>query len=276
MIHLPDDLREPDSVAVVCAGTEDRVWTALYMARALLDRYGGDRLHALAAERDRELLSTVVPGGNVHPLPGEAEGLQPDAWTPALAFHPYSGVTLEDAVLLASLGCPVVSGVEHPVVSLAVRTPPDLRLPEAVDGMARLLDMHRPDDWMPRVPRNDAARAEALLAPVSGHMMPYIAATAGAARRLDRAGVEVPLKMVTLDGDDSPVAGEKRAVRAAVVAGAKAVAADGPVAWADANALGVPAVGLDPKGTFPPWGSPPAGDEESFLEDWRELLRHGW
>lgn len=276
MMHLPDDLRDPESVAVVCAGAEERVWAALYIARALSERYGGERLHAIAPERDRELLSTVIGSENLHPLPSDDEEGEMDGWTPTIAFHPHSEVTLEDAVLLASLSCPIVSAVEHPVTSLAVRTGPGLRLPRAVDVMCTLLDMQRPKDWRPTVPRNDAARAKALLAPISGHSMPYMAATPGASRLLQRAGVEVPLKLVELAGDESPVAEESRAVRAAVVAGANAVATDDAVAWADACALGVPVVGLDARGRFPLWGSPPAQDEATFLEGWRDLLRRGW
>ncbi|MGM0627413.1 MAG: hypothetical protein ACQETZ_04560, partial [Candidatus Fermentibacterota bacterium] len=195
---------------------------------------------------------------------------------PSILFYPYGDVPLDTAVRLASLRRPVAGMAEHPVVGLRVRVAGGYRLPRAVEEMCRLLDVPFPGDWRPNVPRNDSARAEALLAPVSGHAMPYIAASSGAADVLRSSGVEIPLKMVLMDSEKGPVRGAERGVRAAVVAGAAAVVTDCPVVYSDACALGVPVVGLDRRGSFPPWDREPAPDRESFVAAWRDLLREGW
>jgi len=276
VMHLPDDLREPESVGVFCDGGEERIWSALYMARALSEAYGSDALQACCPPRDRELMSSVVPPDRVHRLPGPPEGIREEHPPPSIIFYPYGDVPLETAVRLASLRRPVAGMAEHPVVGLRVRVAGGYRLPRAVEEMCRLLDLPFPRNWRPDVPRNDAARAEALLAPVSGHAMPYIAASSGAADVLRTAGVEIPLKMVLMDSEKSSVGGAERGVRAAVVAGASAVVTDSPVVWSDACALGVPVVGLDSRGAFPAWDREPASDEKGFVAAWRDLLREGW
>lgn len=276
MIHLPHDLREPESVGVFCSGGEERVWAAIYMARALSEAYGSDVLHAYCPRRDRELMASVVATDRVHRLPDPSgDGGEEDP-PPSIIFYPYGDVSLDTAVRLASLRRPVAGMAEHSVVGLRVRVAGGYRLPRAVEEMCRLLEVPFPRDWRPGVPRNDAARAEALLAPVSGHAMPYIAATSGAADVLRSAGVEIPLKMVLMDSEKGPVEGAERGVRAAVVAGASAVVTDSPVVYGDACALGVPVVGLDRRGSFPPWDREPASDEKSFVAAWRDLLREGW
>ncbi len=274
VIHLPEHLQSPESVAVFCSGGEDRIWAALYMARALGERYGSERLHGYCHDRDRELMASVVPGEHVHGLPDGKEGK--GEFCPSMVFYPYADTSLETAVSMASLRRPVAGLAEDPVVGLRVKMTDGYRLPAALEEMCRLLDLPFPREWRPEVPRNDMARAEALLAPVSGHAMPYIAATSGAAEILRSSGVEIPLKMVLMDSEKGPLNCAGRGVRAAVVAGASAAVTDRPVVWSDACALGVPAVGLDRKGLFPSWAREPAEDEESFVAAWRELLQEGW
>jgi hypothetical protein len=276
VMHLPDDLADPGSVAVFCAGGEEGVWAALYMARALAQRYGPGSVEAYCNGRDRELMASEVPGERIHPIPDPAGGEAADGEAPSMVFYPYSELPLETAVSLASLRRPVVGLAEHPTVGLRVRIAGGYRLPGVLEEMCRLLELPFPSDWRPEIPRNDSARAEALLAPVSGHAMPYISASSAAAEILRSSGLEIPLKMVIMDSEKGPVAGAARGVRAAVVGGSSAVVTDDPVVWSDACALGVPAVGLDRKGVFPPWGGRPAEDEQSFIEAWRELLREGW
>lgn len=276
MIHLPHDLRDPGLVGVFCSGGEEKIWAALYMARALTEAYGGDSLHAYCPHRDRELMASVVATDRIHGVPDPAAGPGEEDSPPSILFYPYCDVPLDTAVRLASLRRPVAGMAEHPVVGLRVRMTGGYRLPGAVEEMCRLLEIPFPRDWRPEVPRNDTARAEALLAPVSGHAMPYIAATSGAADILRSAGVEIPLKMVLMDSEKSPVGGAERGVRAAAVAGASAVVTDSPVVWSDACALGVPVVGLDRRGAFPDWDREPASDEESFVAAWKDLLREGW
>ena len=276
MIHLPHDLREPGSVAVFCSGGEERIWAALYMARALSEAYGSDRLHAYCPQRDRELMASVVALDRIHGIPDHTEGRREEEPPPSILFYPYGDVPLDTAVRLASLRRPVAGMAEHPVVGLRVRMTGGFRLPGAVEEMCRLLEIPFPRNWRPEVPRNDTARAEALLAPVSGHAMPYIAASSGAAELLRSSGVEIPLKMVLMDSEKSPVGDAERGVRAAVVAGASAVVTDSPVVWTDACALGVPVVGLDRRGAFPAWDREPASEEKGFVAAWRDLLREGW
>ena len=276
MMHMPDDLLAPESVAVCCGRSEERVWASMYMAAALREHYGGERLHGFCAPRDRELMAVVVEGDKIHDLPGDCLEAEEELFRPSIVFCPYAGLTLEEAVDIAAPGCAVAGTADHPAVNLRVRVVGGHVLPESIRTMCELLRISYPEDWAPRVPRNDLARAEALLAPVSGHAMPYIAATSKAADVLRASGVEIPLKMVMLDGDESPVGGADRAVRAAVIAGATAVATDSGVVWSDACALGVPVVGLDRDGRFPGWEESPANAAEPFVEGWKALLRRGW
>ena len=83
------------------------------------------------------------------------------------------------------------------------------------------------------------------------------------------------MRMVVLDGRESPLLGQGAAVRAAVIAGASAVATDDPSCWAAASSLGVPVAGLDRRGVFPLWQTSPSSDRSSFLSSWADLLRQG-
>jgi hypothetical protein len=130
--------------------------------------------------------------------------------------------------------------------------------------------------WKPVLLKADLSKASAILAPVSGRFLPFIAAGEDALQVLKRAGAEIPLRVITVEGRNCELPKEGAAVRAAVVSSASAVVAGSPGLWAEACALGVPAVGLDPDGCFPPWGRTPAGSRGELLEHWSDLLRQGW
>ena len=148
--------------------------------------------------------------------------------------------------------------------------------PSRMHALARLIGAQPDESWRPSIPRGDMARAASLLSPVSGAVLPYMAATERAAMVLKRSAAELPMKIVTTDGKKNPLSLQPPLVKAAIIAGASVVATDDPVQWAQASALGVPVVGLDRNSSFPSWGTTPSRGAAAFSEAWIELLRRGW
>jgi hypothetical protein len=283
LMHLPEDFRSPARMAVYSGPAEEDSWPALYLARMIERTYGETDLSIICRSTDGWLFDMLHWKPRI--LPYEARPSL-DALAPGSAFdegtilfHPYLSMDPAAAALMASSGAgirvsPAVEG--HPCLSIQIRTGTTL-YPTVIHRMCAALGMETDATWKPLIPRQIQDRVSALMAPVSGRALPYIAATSRAVAILEKSRAEIPLRTITIAGKNVDMAGQDRETRVAVIAGASAVITDSPGLWADARAMGVPAAGLDPSGTFMPWtGDTPSRTEKEFVEAWEQLLRRGW
>lgn len=289
-IHLPDCLTEASTITVLSGPGDVDVWSALVLCNNLQRHFRGASLTVLCPERDAGLFSILewLPeivaydggrggrgGGSSAAAEGPSRlfGSRPD-----LLFVPYDrippGLTL---TLLRIEPSVFVSFAADDAVNLEVRIGPEAGCPERIHRLCEVLGFGSDRKWRPSVTAHDSHCAAELLAPVSGRALPYIFASPGAAEILTKCHEEVPLKLVRSSGRDSILEGVDRSVRAALVQDSTVVATDEPSLWVEACFLGVPAVGLDPKGCFPNWGDrKPAGDRVEFLEKWENFITEGW
>lgn len=266
---------KPDSVGVFSTEDVSDIWSSVYMVKALQDAYSGTPVH-FAVHQDVQELASFLPRTPEFHLYSVDPG-SPDPALPAqvLYFSTNPGGDLLRFIEKANpLAC--VSCVEHPSVNIRVKTDAKNYL-DMIHSILSVLDLKPPQEWKPVVPRLLAEKASEILAPVSHRTLPYILATEAAAAILDKKRAEIPLKVVITDGKNSGIPVETGiGIMAAVVAGASAVVTTERDLWIHAQALGVPAIGLDRKGTFNGWGPEPATGDTQFLEQWASLIRRGW
>jgi hypothetical protein len=148
--------------------------------------------------------------------------------------------------------------------------------PDRLFTMCEILGIEPDREWSPSVPSCYVSSAAAILAPVSGRALPYIAATTAAAILLEKRRAEIPVRMVIVEGKRREIPEVSRGVMAAIAGGASAVATTDSGLWLKAHALNVPVVGLDTDGRFPDWGGAPARNDDEFSTQWADLLRTGW
>lgn len=283
VLHLPEDFRNPSRLVVYCGPAEEDVWPALYLARSLERTYREADLAILCREGDGWLFDMlhwkprILPYAVRPSLEGLPAGSTFDDDT--ILFHPYLSLDAAAVALISSSGAGIrvsPSAEGHPCLTISVRTGTDL-YPDAIHRMCAALGIESDLPWKPLIPRSVQDRVAALMAPVSGRTLPYIAATARAVAVLEKTKAEIPLRTITLTGKNADLASQDRETRVAVVAGASAVVTDAAGLWADARALGVPVVGLDTAGSFGRWsGDAPSRTEREFAEAWEQLLRRGW
>jgi hypothetical protein len=273
--HFPADLGDPRILTVVAGPGEGEIWPALYLLNSLGRCFPESGIEALICERDRDLLNILgrVPECRTYTLQGTPTSMS-ESGPGSIALTASSGRTASR--LLESTGARVRVALDcMPGANLVVKLP-GYSYPERVHKACEVLHMQPDRSWKPLLMKADLAKASSILAPVSGRFLPFIAAGTDSLQVLRKAGAEIPLRVITVEGRNCELLKQSAAVRAAVVSTASAVVADSPGLWAEACALGVPAVGLDPDGVFPPWGRTPAGSRTELLEHWSDLLRQGW
>ena len=285
VIHLPDCLRDPESILVVSGPGPADVWSALLLCNNLQNHYRSARLTVVCREGDQGLFGLLEWHPELVPYtPGRGGEMRGDSLAslsgagPDILFYPYDELRKRDSLLLLDAGASVcVSFSGDEVFNLSVRLPRTQPNPGRIHTFCEVLGIPPDREWKPTVPGEYLRDAATLIAPVSGRSIPHIAATAGASRLLTRAREEVPLKLVTITGRESVLSGQPRELEAALVRTAVLVATDEPVLWAEAAFLGARCVGLDERGVFPDWeGVTPAGDLTGFLDEWERAVREGW
>ena len=283
IVHLPEDLRNPTRVAVYCGPTEEDAWPALYLARAVELAYRKAELTVICRSDVGWLFDALHWKPRILPYESrpslEGRGASPVFDEGTILFHPYPAMDPAAAALFASSGAGlrVSAAVDCPdCVNILVR-PGTPVLPDRIHGMCAVLGMQPDRAWRPVVPGQVQEKASARMAPVSGRTLPYIAGTPRTVSLLEKHRAEIPLRTITIAGRNSEMGEMDRETRVAAAAGASAIITDSPVLWADARAMGVPVVGLDPAGVFQPWiGEAPTRTEKEFVEAWERLLRKGW
>lgn len=281
VMHLPEDLRDPARVIVYSGPAEKDAWPALYLAGYLQRAFGEAELTVVCPERDGGLWGmlrwapTLLTYADRPALPeGLAEG---DGASRTILFHPYTETDpAAERVAAESSAGVTVSASAGESWSIRVRSR-ERTYPEVLAVMCRALGIEPDLSWRPELLPEHAERASELMAPVSGRALPYIAVGTDALAALEKHRAEIPLRTVTVTGRQREFPDLDRPVRAAIVAGATAAAASDPSLWAEARALGVPAVGMDGSGSFPRWGGvQPSRDERELVDAWSGLLRRGW
>jgi hypothetical protein len=280
ILHLPDDLASPDTLAVYSGRRREDIWTALFLLHSVQHSFPDNRHLLICRDADSELSGTLqwIPDTVTYSdSPCTAAPLAGERMTGrSILFHPYPEMDSETASFIASSGAPVcVSTSADPVVNVRVKVG-KLPLPERLYRMCEILGMSPDRKWGPSVPASYAEGASAILAPVSGRALPYIAATTAAAGILEKRRAEIPVRMVVVEGKRREIPEVSRGIMAAIVGGASAVVTTDPGLWLKARALGVPAVGLDRNDRFPDWGGAAARTEDDFIDGWSDLLRRGW
>ncbi len=280
MLHLPDDLVSPEKLAVVVGRRREDIWAAIFLMHSLQRNFPDNTHFLICREGDGELAGTlqwlpetIYYSETPRTAASEAgEALQGKA----ILFHPYREMDSETAAFIAATGVGVcVSTAGDPVVNLRVKVQ-DSSQPERLFRMCEVLGIEPDREWSPAVPSAYISSAAAILAPVSGRALPYIAATTTAANLLEKQRAEIPVRMVIVEGKRREIPEVSRGVMAAIVGGASAVVTSNPGLWLKARALNVPVVGLDRNGRFPDWGGVPAQDDAEFITQWSDLLRRGW
>jgi hypothetical protein len=280
MLHLPHDLTSPGILVVLSGGRREDIWAALFLMHSLQKNFPDARHVLVCRERDSELAGmlrwlpeTLHYTDTPRDAAAEVSGI---ADSSAILFHPYDGMSPDDAAFIAGSGVPVcISTIENSAVNLCVRVD-DRARPELIYRMCEILGIEPDRTWRPVIPASWISGAASILAPVTGRALPYIAATTAAAGLLEKHRAEVPIRMVVVEGKRSEIPDVSRGVMAAIVGGASAVATTDPWLWLKARALEVPAVGLDRNARFPGWSGEKATDEDDFLQLWADLLRRGW
>lgn len=279
VMHLPDDLLHPPRIAILAGPSGYDVWSALILANSVTRSLPETEVAMIVSVADGDILllldkpvsvSTYEPDGpkgraSATPLPGSGilfvVSEHPDARLNAITQAFADSIRIftrpdENANLVLNLG--------------------GMPSPSRMHALARLIGAQPDESWRPSVPRGDMARAASLLSPVSGAVLPYMAATERAAQVLRRSAAELPMRIVMTDGKKNPLFLQPPLVKAAIIAGASVVATDDPVQWAQASALGVPVIGLDRNASFPSWETAPSRGAADFSAAWIELLRRGW
>lgn len=245
------------------------------MAKALQDAYPGIPIHFVAHQDVFELAGFLPWTPEMHIY--STDSGSPDPFPPEdlLLFNTHPGDDLLRFVEKTSpMAC--ISSIDHPAVNIIVKTASAV-FPDNVHGIMNVLKLKTSMNWKPGVPRVLADKASTILSPVSHRTLPYILATEDASAIFKRKRAEVPLKIVLVDGNTTNIPPEtSEGIRAALVAGASAVATTSRNLWIHARALGIPVIGLDRKGAFSGWGSEPATGDTQFLEQWASLIRLGW
>ncbi len=273
--RFPSDILRPESAGVFTSSDISDAWSSVYMAKALQDAYPGTPIHFVAHQDVFELAGFLPWTPEMHIYSGDPGS--PDPFPPkgVLLFSTCPGDDLLRFVEKTSpLAC--VSSVKHPAVNIRIKTVSDV-FPDNTHGIMSVLQLKTDMNWKPVVPRVLADKASTILSPVSHRTLPYILATEDASDIFKRKRAEVPLKIVLVDGNSTNIPPEtSEGIKAALVAGASAVATTDRDFWIHARALGTPVIGLDRKGAFNGWGSEPATGDTQFLEQWASLIRRGW
>lgn len=283
LIHLPDDIVDPEKIAVYSGPDESDVWPAIYLADILEKAYSNVHMTIICRRRDGEIFNMLKWRPRVHYY--ESNPVMPkltdeETFTDrTLLFYPYT--TLHDSAV--SLLSNSAAGIrvaplrtDSPLINLKVCTDSD-SYPEVLHQLCGTLGIRYTTDWKPLIQHQVHDHASEIMAPISGRSMPYFVTSFGALTILEKNRAEIPLRTVSLAGKTQDFSDLSREVRTAIIAGASAVATDSADLWGDACALGVPVVGLDTSGSFMKWDKcRTSSNTTGFLEAWSALLRTGW
>ncbi len=280
ILHFPDDLTAPAKLAVYARQRKEDIWAALFLMHSLQTHFPDAEHILVCRERDVELagmLRTLPKTISYLSSPGQAiQTSRKQFGEDTIIFYPYVDIDEISSSFLIYSGAGIcISTVIDRVINLTVKVNTHIQ-PEHIFKMCEVLGIKPDMHWKPSVPREDSAKANSILSPVTGRAMPYIVATTETADILEKSRSEIPVRILIIDGKRQEIPDVSRGVMAAIVGGATAVATTDPWLWLKGWALEVPTVGFDKRKRFPNWGTEPAATEEQFLEQWAELLRRGW
>ncbi len=283
IIHLPDDLLNPDGFLVYSGSGESDVWPALFIANTLQKEFPDRNLSVICSNRDNALFNMLRLRPSIHSYdkhPMIPDTLEADSLTAGtILVYPYTSVHIEAQRVLSGTSCGIrLAPLTHssPFINLMTKNDADA-YPEILIHMCDSIGLKYDTDFRPSVPAQIEKAAEKIMAPTSGRMLPYIATTSSALSILEKRRTEIPLRTVSLSGRNSSFNEMERELKTAIIAGASAVATDSDVLWGDACAHGVPVVGLDQSSSFIRWnGIEPSSDENEFADAWIRLLKKGW
>lgn len=283
VIHLPDDLLDPDGFLVYSGPRESDVWPAVYIANTIQKEFPDKDLTVVCNLRDTSLFNMLHHRPSVHTyedrprIPSAIEGDAISSGT--ILVYPYPIVRSDAEKVLSGTICGIRLAplyTSSPYINLRIKTETDV-YPDVLQQMCSAIGIAYDMDWKPSVPNRMEEMVEKKIAPVSGRMLPYLVTTSSAIAILEKSRAEIPLRTISLSGKDSDFSDLDREIKTVIIADASAVVTDSDDLWGDACAHGVPAVGLDTSGTFCKWKeSEPASNEEEFVEAWVRLLKKGW
>lgn len=283
IIHLPDDLLNPDGFLLIAGTVESDIWPAVYMANALQTEFPKKILTVICSRRDNELFNMLRLRPSVHSYSGHPEipdTIEGKSFSDGTVLvYPYANVNSEMERLLGSTSCGIrMAPVNHssPYINFRIKTESDI-YPDILSEMCSAVGITFDPNWKPSLQKKVEKAAERMMAPVSGRMLPYIVTTSSAISILEKSRAEIPLRTISLSGRNCDFTTLDRDVKTAIIADASAVITDSDDIWGDACAFGVPVVGLDKSNSFIKWtGGEPASNESDFVEAWVKLLKKGW
>ncbi len=283
VIHLPDDLLDPDGFLVYSGPEESDVWPAIYIMNTLHREFPEKNLVVICSKRDSVLFNMLRLRPTVHFYEGRPripDMIKGDSISPGtIMVHPYATVLNGDEKVLSGTPCRIrMAPLNHssPYINFRVKTKANV-YPDILSQMCSTIGLTYDADWKPAVPNRIEELVEHKIAPVSGRMLPYIVTTPSAISILEKRRAEIPLRTVSLSGKNSDFDHLDREIKTVIIADASAVLTDSDDQWGDACAHGVPVVGLDRSGNFLKWKDrEPASNEDEFAEAWVKLLKKGW
>lgn len=283
VIHLPDDLLDPDGFLVYTGPEESDVWPAVYIANTIQREFPDKDLTVICNLRDTALFNMLRHRPSVHTyensprIPDAIKGDGISAGT--ILLYPYPIVRSGAEKVLSGTICGIRLApllTSSPYINLRIKTETDV-YPDVLQQMCSAIGIAYDTDWKPSVPNRMEEMVEKKIAPVSGRMLPYLVTTSSAISILEKSRAEIPLRTISLSGRNSDFNDLDREIKTVIIADASAVVTDSDDLWGDACAHGVPVVGLDTSGTFCKWKDrEPASNEEEFVEAWVRLLKKGW
>lgn len=283
IIHLPDDLINPEGFLVYSGPRESDVWPAIYIMNTLHREFPEKKLVVICSMRDSVLFNMLRFRPSVHCYKGHPripKSLEEDSISNAIILlHPYTTILSEDEKVLSGTRSRIrMAPLNHssPYINFRVKTRANV-YPDILSEMCATIGLTFDADWKPAVPNRLEKLVEHKIAPVSGRMLPYIVTTSSAISILEKRRAEIPLRTISLSGKNSDFNELDREIKTVIIADASAVVTDSDDQWGDACAHGVPVVGLDRSGIFLKWKDrEPASDENQFAEAWVKLLKKGW
>ena len=283
IIHFPDNILHPSRIVIFSGASDSDIWPAMYLADMLQNAYPNTNMSVICKTGDGELLNMLQWKPRIHfydkypemPSLLDDEKFKDDT----LFFYPYTTIDNNAGELLMSSGAGVrIAPLESdsPYINLRVITD-STAYPLVLQQICSALGINSETTWKPVIQQKIRENAAKLMAPVSGRALPYIVTTSSAISILEKHRAEIPLRTVSLGGKSTDFENLDRETRAAIIAGASAVATDSEDLWSDACALDVPVVALDTSDTYIKWCNySTVSNENEFVEAWSQLLRTGW
>ncbi len=283
IIHFPDNILQPSRIVIFSGAADSDIWPAMYLANMLQKAYPNTNMSIICKIDDGELLNMLQWKPRIHvydKYPKMPSLLDDELFKDdTLFFYPYTTIDNNVGDLLMSSGAGVrIAPLETDSPHINLRVLTDSKdYPIMLHQICSALGINSETNWKPVIQQKIRENAAKLMAPVSGRALPYIVTTSSAISILEKHRPEIPLRTVSLEGKSTDFENLDRETRAAIIAGASAVATDSEDLWSDACALDVPVVAMDTSGTFIKWCNySTVSNESEFVEAWSQLLRTGW